>query len=89
MRDRIKEMNAFYLNIVEELNDFDEWCVSERGQWGIPIPYFVDRDTGQKVFQEDITRHIAQIFATEGGSDAWYRLPVEDLLPEQYKSRAS
>ena len=35
------DIKSYYVNMAEELNDFDEWCISERGVWGIPIPHFV------------------------------------------------
>ncbi len=35
-----------YLNIAEELNNFSEWCISELGSWGVPVPYFVNTQTG-------------------------------------------
>ena len=29
-----------YMTVAEELNDFGEWCISEQGLWGLPVPYF-------------------------------------------------
>lgn len=65
-----------YLNIVEELNDFSEWCISEQGVWGVPVPYFQDTKTGDYILSPEITRHVADIMRKQGGSDAWYRLSV-------------
>ena len=28
-KQQLKEVASYYLNIAEELNDFDEWCISE------------------------------------------------------------
>jgi len=42
-----EQLGSYYMNIAEELNDFDEWCVSDQGDWGVPIPYFVRNDTGE------------------------------------------
>lgn len=42
-----EKLGSYYMNVVEELNDFDEWCISDQGDWGIPIPYFVRTDTGE------------------------------------------
>ena len=71
------DIGSYYLNIAEELNDFDEWCISERGTWGIPIPYFARKDTDEVLFDAEIARHVADIFRKQGGSDAWYELSVE------------
>jgi isoleucyl-tRNA synthetase len=35
-----EDFEAYYFNIVEEINDFNDWCISEDSQWGLPIPYF-------------------------------------------------
>ena len=76
------------MNVAEELNDFDEWCISERGVWGIPIPYFVRKDTQEVLFDSEIARHVSEVFRKNGGSDAWLKLSVEELLPPRYRSDA-
>ena len=85
---KIEDLGSYYINVAEELNDFDEWCISERGVWGIPIPYFIRNDTGEVLCDSEIVRHVADIF-NDGGSDQWYTLGVEELLPERYKDQAS
>ena len=42
-----EELDSYYINIVEELNDFNDWCVSDNNAWGIPIPHFVYKGTGK------------------------------------------
>ena len=73
--------------MVEELNDFDEWCISEKGVWGIPIPYFVREDSKEVLCDAEIVRHVADIFRREG-SDAWFSHRIEDLLPKRYRDEA-
>lgn len=73
-----------YMNVAEELNDFNEWCISEKSLWGLPVPYFEHNLRHDRVLSnEEITRHVADIFRQQG-SDAWYKLPVKDLLPPSY-----
>ncbi len=62
-----------------------DWCISRQRTWGVPIPVFYDEETGETLINADTLSHIQQIFA-EKGSDAWWELPVEDLLPEPYRS---
>lgn len=76
-----------YLSVAEELDDFSEWCISDQGHWGVPVPYFIDNKSAQILSDPEVTRHIANIFR-EQGSDAWFKLSVEQLLPAQYKDRA-
>mmetsp|Transcript_15982 Transcript_15982/g.44195 ORF Transcript_15982/g.44195 Transcript_15982/m.44195 type:complete len:1048 (+) Transcript_15982:180-3323(+) len=65
-----------------------DWCISRQRSWGVPIPVFYDRETGNEVLLNDDTLdHIEKIFA-EQGSDAWWKLDEADLLPEQYKAEA-
>ena len=60
-----------FLNIAEELNNLSEWCISEFGSWGVPVPYFVNQSNGQVLMNEDITRHVASL-VRQKGSDVWY-----------------
>eukprot|EP00531_Pseudo-nitzschia_arenysensis_P000513 CAMPEP_0116145042 /NCGR_PEP_ID=MMETSP0329-20121206/16358_1 /TAXON_ID=697910 /ORGANISM="Pseudo-nitzschia arenysensis, Strain B593" /LENGTH=1035 /DNA_ID=CAMNT_0003640573 /DNA_START=75 /DNA_END=3178 /DNA_ORIENTATION=- len=65
-----------------------DWCISRQRSWGVPIPVFYDKETGNEVLLNDSTLdHIEKIFA-EQGSDAWWKLDEVDLLPEEYKDEA-
>ena len=70
------------------LDDFNDWCISEDSQWGIPIPFFVRKDTGETLLDAEISLHVAKVFREQGGSDAWFKLPVVDLLPPRYRGIA-
>lgn len=37
----------------------------------------------------EIARHFATLVLKNGGSDCWYRMSVNELLPERYKNIAS
>ena len=65
-----------------------DWCISRQRSWGVPIPVFYDKETGNEVLLDDHTlSHIESIFA-EHGSDAWWKFDEKDLLPEMYKDQA-
>lgn len=92
-----EDVDAYYINIVEEISttlfsyltliidDFNEWCISENNVWGIPIPFFIYKDTNQVLMDDEIIEHVAEIYEKRG-SDAWYTLPVIELLPKRYHS---
>lgn len=54
----------------------------------MPIPYFIRKDTGEILMNQSIVRHVKDVLLNNGGSDAWYKLPVFDLLPSEYKEQA-
>jgi len=61
-----------------------DWCISRQRSWGVPIPVFYDSETGEPLLTEDSIAHVQAIIA-EKGSDAWWELSVEELLPESYR----
>jgi isoleucyl-tRNA synthetase len=64
-----------------------DWCVSRQRKWGVPIPAFYDVDTGEPLMTAETIEHVASVVAREG-SDAWWALPIEDLLPPSLKHLA-
>ncbi|KAK6304250.1 hypothetical protein J4Q44_G00248360 [Coregonus suidteri] len=65
------------------------WCISRQRSWGVPIPVFYHKETGEPLLNKHTVSHVAQFFS-EKGSDCWWELPLESLLPPEVlkKSKA-
>jgi isoleucyl-tRNA synthetase len=57
-----------------------DWCISRQRTWGVPIPLFVDRASGEP--HPDTVRLVEAVAARveERGIEAWFELAPEDLL---------
>lgn len=60
-KNKVDDIDSYYINIVEELNDFNDWCISDTISWGLPIPVFVNKFTGKILLNEETIEHFADL----------------------------
>ena len=67
--------------MVEERND---WCISRQRTWGVPIPVFYCEECNKEYVTDESLKKVQEI-VREHGTNAWYGMDVNELLPEGAK----
>ncbi|WP_411874836.1 isoleucine--tRNA ligase [Vulcanococcus limneticus] len=69
------------------VRDRGDWCISRQRTWGVPIPVFYHRDSGEVLLNADTLAHIQALIA-EHGSDVWWERNEAGLLPPAWADQA-
>jgi isoleucyl-tRNA synthetase len=59
-----------------------DWCISRQRTWGVPIPLFVHKETGERHPRTLELIEAAAARVAQGGIDAWFALEPRELLGE-------
>lgn len=65
-----------------------DWCISRQRDWGVPIAFFIDKESLEPLINDEVCSFVADIFEKEGAS-AWWSKSVEELLAPSFKQDAS
>ncbi len=66
--------------ITNMVRDRGDWCISRQRIWGVPIPIVYCKDCNKELINDETITAISKLFA-EKGSDAWYALEANEILP--------
>ena len=65
------------------IGDRPDWCISRQRTWGVPIPLFVHRETGDMHPESAaLARRVADT-VEQHGIDAWFELDPQEFLGDE------
>ncbi|MCP3752259.1 isoleucine--tRNA ligase [Pseudomonas sp. SBB6] len=60
-----------------------DWCISRQRNWGVPIPFFLDKQTGELHPRTvELMEEVAKRVEKEG-IEAWFKLDAAELLGDE------
>lgn len=60
-----------------------DWCISRQRNWGVPLPIFYCSDCGKYIINDETIGAVSALFR-EKGSNAWYDMSAEEILPNGF-----
>lgn len=67
--------------------DRPDWCLSRQRLWGVPLPLFLHRDTGDLLRDARVHERIVKAFEIHG-ADCWYTQDPRGFLEPDYDPQA-
>ncbi|MBC7956047.1 MAG: isoleucine--tRNA ligase, partial [Cytophagales bacterium] len=82
--DAIEETSFYPENGKARLHDMianrPDWCISRQRNWGVPLPFFLHKETGELHPDTMALIDRAASVVEQGGVEAWSKLTAEEVL---------
>ena len=79
------EQTAFYpengrTRLRDMISGRPDWCISRQRSWGVPLPFFIHRDSGELHPRTIEILELAAAMVEQGGVEAWSKASAESVI---------